>query len=240
MPRTVPLQKSSSGKDSLARAVEGVEVVLFDLDGTLIDTIDLIRASMRYATETVLGAALPDDVLMHNVGVPLMRQMEEFDSERAEELLRVYREHNGKVHDAMVKEYPGVEESLEALLDCGKRLGVVTSKSRPVALRGLERFSLGRFFETVITCDDVPVHKPDPFPLIHAAERLHTDIDRCAYVGDSPHDMTAAISAGCIAVAALWGGFGRERVLEPRPTHAAASMREVVRLLQGEEMCYRV
>jgi pyrophosphatase PpaX len=166
--------------------------------------------------------------------------MREFSEEKADELLAVYREHNNRVHDVMVREYPGVEEALERLTASGKRLGVVTSKSRPIAMRGLERFSLERFFETIVTCDDVEIHKPDPHPLLHAAGLLGVDISACAYVGDSPHDMTAAVAAGCVAVAALWGVAGRDRVLEPGPAYAVSSMTEVVALFGGDERTYRV
>jgi len=214
--------------------------VLFDLDGTLIDTLELIRESMRYCTTKVLGAPLPDAVLMHNVGVPLRVQMQEFSEEHAEELLRVYREHNAKVHDSMVREYPGVEEALEALSAMGKRLGIVTSKSRPVAMKGLERFSLDRFFEVVVSCDDVTVFKPEPYPLLYAAGLLGIDIERCAYVGDSPHDMSAAVSAGCVSIAALWGVATKERVLGPGPDYAVESMTEVVSVFSGHEVAYRV
>lgn len=242
MLRTARLPKNSGTEpdiDELAARVEQVECVLFDLDGTLIDTLELIRESMRYATAKVFGAPLPDEVLMRNVGVPLLVQMREFSEENAEELLLVYREHNGRVHDVMAKEYPGVEEALEALAAKGMRLGIVTSKSRPVALRGLERFSLERFFETVVTCDDVTIFKPDPFPLLHAASILEVDIDRCAYVGDSPHDMAAAVGAGCISIAALWGVSSRERVLKPRPHYAAESMADVVSIFDRNEASYR-
>jgi len=225
--------------DELSSRLESVQVVLFDLDGTLVDTLDLILASMRYATETVLGKALPDEVMMHNVGVPLIVQMKEFDEEHAEELLRVYREHNWRVHDALIREYPGVDESLERVMSTGRRLGVVTSKARPVAMRGLERFALERFFDVIVTFDDVPVHKPDPHPLLHAAAELEVPPERCAYVGDSPHDMTAALSAGCVAVAALWG-VAAERALDPGPHYAVRSMAEVAALFEGDESCFRV
>lgn len=217
----------------------GVEVVLFDLDGTLIDTLDLIRASMRYATEKVLGRPLPDEVLMHNVGVPLIVQMREFDEERADELLRVYREHNWRVHDALVKEYPGVESSLEWLIGQGKRLGIVTSKARSVAERGLQRFDLGRFFELLVSYDDVPIHKPDPYPLVFGARAMGVEPSACAYVGDSPHDMAAAMAAGCVSVAALWGVGTAERLLAPGPDYAVGSMAELVDLFDGEAERYR-
>ncbi|HSK48731.1 MAG TPA: HAD-IA family hydrolase [Coriobacteriia bacterium] len=234
------MTETGTNGDSCETQLAGLEAVLFDLDGTLIDTLDMIRASMRYATEHVLGEPLPDQVLMHNVGVPLITQMREFDEVRAEELVRVYREHNARVHDAMVREYPGVNEGLDRLGQLGFRLGIVTSKSAAVAQRGLERFSLERFFEVIVTYDDVPVHKPDPHPLCFAAERLGVPADKCAYVGDSPHDMTAAIRAGCLAIAALWGVSSPERVLEPGPAYAVNSMADVSALFDGEAERYRV
>lgn len=211
-----------------------LNVVLFDLDGTLIDTLDLIRESMRYATAAVLGSALPDDVLMHNVGVPLAVQMAEFSEEHADELLRVYREHNERIHDIMVREYEGVEPALEALVHDGLTLGVVTSKIRAGAQRGLDRFSLGRFFDVIVACDDVAVHKPEPDPLLHAAGVLEVSAEACVYVGDSPHDITAALAAGMWAVGASWGVAGEERLVEAGAHVIAHNMDEVVHLVRSE------
>jgi pyrophosphatase PpaX len=211
-----------------------LRVVLFDLDGTLIDTLDLIRESMRYATATVLGAPLPDEVLMHNVGVPLAVQMAEFSEEHAEELLRVYREHNERVHDVMVREYEGVEAALEALVEAGFTLGVVTSKIRAGAFRGLDRFSLGRFFDVVVACDDVTTHKPEPEPLLHAAGLLGVSAEACAYVGDSPHDVAAALAAGMFAVGASWGVAGQDRLERAGAQAVAHSMAEVVAVVTRE------
>ncbi len=230
----------------LAEAVEAVEVVLFDLDGTLIDTLELILASMRHTTDAVLGITLPDEVLMHNVGVPLIVQMREFaeycevEPALADEMLLVYREHNARVHDVLVKEYEGVEPALERIMATGRRLGIVTSKARAIAQRGLDRFSLDRFFDIIVSYDDVPIHKPDPHPLLFAAESLGVPIDRCAYVGDSPHDMTAAVAAGCIAVAAAWGVAGAERVLAPGPDLLAHNMEEVALIFEGQAQRFGV
>lgn len=219
-----------AGISRRAGAFSAVEAVLFDLDGTLVDTIDLILASMRHATASVLGEALPDEVLLFNVGVPLRVQMHEFDQDRAEDLLRAYREHNDAVHDDLVAEYPGTEEALTVLTECGYRLAVVTSKSRRVAQRGLDVFGLGRFFEAIVAYEDTDIHKPEPEPLLEAARRLRVDIGKCAYVGDSPHDMNAAIAAGALPVAALWGPFSC-RVLEPGPAVALESLSELARVL---------
>ena len=212
------------------RRLGTVEAVLFDLDGTLVDSIELILASMRHATTEVLGEALPDRVLMHNVGVPLRVQMREFCPERAEELLSSYRAHNEIVHDELLAEYPGIEAGLEELVSAGYRLAIVTSKSRPVAMRGLSRFGLEGYFEELVAYEDTAIHKPEPEPLLEAARRLGVPIDRCAYVGDSPHDMNAAIAAGAVPVAALWGPF-RARVAESGSAAAIESLGDLAGLL---------
>lgn len=210
-------------------------MVLFDLDGTLVDTVSLILASFRHATEQVLGAALPDEVLMRDVGIPLATQMSVFSEEYADELVRVYRAHNAGVHDEMIREYPGTNEALELLRSSGKRMGVVTSKSRPLALRALERFELTEYFETIVTCDDVTLHKPDPYPLVYAASAMGVSAAETVYVGDSPHDMKAALAAGCVSVAALWGAFQPEVVLGPGPHYAVESMAHAAALLTQDE-----
>ncbi|HEY3317675.1 MAG TPA: HAD-IA family hydrolase [Coriobacteriia bacterium] len=216
-----------------AERLARVEAVLFDLDGTLIDTVELILTSFRHATRVVLGESLPDEVMMAGVGMPLRQQMHDFSPEHADELLRVYREHNAEAHDRMVHEYPGTEAVLTELQRRGMPMGVVTSKGTPMTLRGLRLFGLERFFGVVVTADDVPLHKPDPYPLRHAAELLGVGIERCVYVGDSPHDMEAARASRAVAVAALWGAFGAEAVLAPGPDFAIASLPELLPLLDG-------
>lgn len=215
--------------------LHAIEVVLFDLDGTLVNTLELILESMRYTTNEVLGAPLPDDVLMHNVGVPLAVQMREFSPEHAEELLAVYRRHNDRVHDALIREYPGVDSALQQLSAAGYRMGVVTSKLHRGAQRGLDRFSLGRFFEVLVGSDDVELHKPDPFPLLHAAGLMGGEPGHCVYVGDSPHDMAAARAAGMVAIAATWGVSSRERLADAGAQYATHSMAEVAAVLCGHE-----
>jgi len=227
-------------RDTLDARVADLQCVLFDLDGTLVDTVALILASFRYATREVLGEALPDEELMRNVGVPLARQMQEFSPEHAEELLRVYREHNGAAHDDMIAEYPGTELTLQALSARGLKLGVVTSKSMRMAMRGLERFGLERFFPVVISADCVTTHKPDPHPLRVAAERLDVSLTRTAYVGDSPHDMAAAVGAHTVSIAALWGAFPPDSVLAPGPDFAISRLPELLRILDGDGAEFRL
>jgi pyrophosphatase PpaX len=229
----------SALRETLANRIAGVRGLLFDLDGTIIDTIDLILASARHASALVLGEALPDDVLRHNIGVPLRAQMAEYAPEHVEELLSAYREHNDRVHDDLIREFPGTEAALESLASMGRPMGVVTSKSRPVAQRGVDHFGLGRYFDFVVGFEDTATHKPGPEPVLEGARRLGVPAEHCMYVGDSPHDIESGNAAGALTVAALWGPFP-ERVLEPGPDFAIRHLGELAALLGGEVEAFRV
>lgn len=223
---------------ALAERLKSVRAVLFDLDGTLVDTEELILASARHATQTVLGEALPDDVLRHNIGVPLRVQMGEYAPDHVDELLAAYRAHNEIVHDDLIREYPGTEEALQAVRSAGYPMAIVTSKSRSVAQRGLDYFALGRFFEFVVGYEDTTIHKPQAEPVLEAARRLGVSAGQCVYVGDSPHDMSAGKAAGALTAAAMWGPFP-DRVLEPGPEFALESLNQLADLLGGNAAAYR-
>ena len=223
-----------NAKGMAAERASRATTILFDLDGTLIDSVELILASFRHASEAVLGERRPDEVLLKDVGMPLAKQMEIIAPGRGEEMVRSYREHNNLHHDELLKEYPGTREALDELKRRGVRMGIVTSKSRPVAKRGIERFDYGGYMEAVVASDDVEVHKPDAYPILHAAELMGEDPACIMYVGDSPHDMSAAIAAGVVSVAALWGAFPAERVLEPGPDFAIDHLADVLALLDGD------
>lgn len=214
-----------------AARLRRLQAVLFDLDGTLIDTVELIRVSFRYATRTVLGRELPDEITMANVGQPLRQQFHDMAPEHADELLRVYREFNMAHHDEMAKAYPGTTEVLADLQSRGIPMGVVTSKGTEAADRGIDLFGLRRFLQVVVTADDVETHKPDPHPLHFAAGLMRVELEYCMYVGDSPHDMQAAVAGGAIAVAALWGAFPEEEVVVPGTSYALATIVELPDLI---------
>jgi pyrophosphatase PpaX len=206
--------------------------VLFDLDGTLIDSGSLILSSFQHATRTVLGQVIPDEVLMAGVGGHgIHAQMREFDEERADELVRVYRDHNATVYRAVLA-FPGIESVLGQLRREGRRLGVVTVKGRATVDVTFEVLPLRGYFETVVTADDTERHKPDPEPLLLALEHLGADVADAAYVGDSPFDIRAARAAGMIAVAVTWGGIHPLSRLEAeRPDHVVHAPQELLDVL---------
>jgi pyrophosphatase PpaX len=192
-------------------------VVLFDLDGTLVDSGPIILASYKHATRTVLDLDVPDDELMALVGGPgLHEQMARFSMARADELVRVYRAHNEPLHAGLLA-FPGVEGALRALRAEGHRLGVVTAKRRPTVQLAFETVRIGDVYDVVVGSDDTERHKPFPDPILRALELLGASAAEAAYVGDSPYDIEAARAAGVHAVWVSWGGIhDEERILQGR------------------------
>jgi len=189
-------------------------VVLFDLDGTVVDSGSIILASMRHATREVLGQEYADEELMQAVGGPgLEAQLAVFGPDDVEELVRVYRAHNEPLHDRL-EAFAGMEEVLVRLHAEGRRLGVVTAKRRSTVDLAFARVPLAHLFETIVGGDETERHKPDPEPLLLAAERMDADPAQTAYVGDSPFDMLAAKAAGMHAIAVTGGRIHDRAKLE--------------------------
>ena len=181
-------------------------VVLFDLDGTVVDSGGMILASMRHATRTVLSREIPDAELMAAVGGPgLEQQMRGLGpAESVAELIRVYREHNEPLHDEL-HFCVGMDDVLVRLKDEGRRLGIVSAKRRSTVLLAFATVGLGHLFDVLVGGDEAEGQKPEPDLLLLALERLGAGPEDAAYVGDSPYDMAAAKAASIYAVGVSWG-----------------------------------
>jgi pyrophosphatase PpaX len=197
-------------------------VVLFDLDGTVVDSGAMILASFRHATKTVLDRELSDAELLTAVGTPLREQMRLFNAERAEELVEAYRKHNEPLHEAL-QPCDGMLDVLRKLKREGCRLGIVTAKRRSTVELAFAVLPLRDYFETVGAAEDSQRHKPAPDPLLLALDRLDARATDAAYVGDSPFDVAAAKAAGVFAVAVTWGGIHSEEVLRAESPDALVS-----------------
>jgi pyrophosphatase PpaX len=179
--------------------------VLFDLDGTLIDSGAIILASFRHATQTVLRREIPDAELAALVGGSNIHdQMRSIDAGQVDELVRVYREHNEPLHDEL-EAFEGIEHVLAELKREGRRLGIVTAKRRKTVELAFAVLPLERYFDVVVTSDMTERHKPDPEPVLTALERLGVGPAEAAFVGDSPFDVASGKAAGVFTVAVAWG-----------------------------------
>ncbi len=195
--------------------------VLFDLDGTLIDSIELILSSYRHTLTVHRGSSPSDDVWLAGLGTPLRAQFRAFtcDEDEIAAMVATYREHNLANHDAMVRPYPGVRQAVAALHAGGARLGIVTSKTREGARRGLRRCGFDGMFEVLVGADDVERHKPDPEPVRRALELLGARREGVVFVGDSPHDLVAGRAAGVRTAAVGWGPFPPAALEPHEPDH---------------------
>jgi pyrophosphatase PpaX len=206
--------------------------VLFDLDGTLIDSGEIILASFRHATKTVLEREIPDEVLAAAVGGSnIYDQMRAFDEERVDELVRVYREHNEPLHDDLVA-FEGIERVLERLRSEERRLGIVTAKRRRTVDLAFAMLPLEEFFGAVVTSEQTEHHKPHPEPVLLALDLLGSEADEAAFVGDSPFDMGAGKAAGVFTVGVSWGKIHPvERLLETGADVVVHSPQELLDVL---------
>ena len=204
-------------------------VVLFDLDGTLIDSGGMILASMKHAVRAVLGRDVPDEQILAAVGGPgLIEQMRALDSSRVDELVRSYREHNEPLH-ADLRACAGVDGMLACLHAEGRRLGIVTAKRRATIQLAFDVLPIERYFDAVVGSDDTERHKPHPEPILRALELLEARPDEAAYVGDSPFDVRAAKAAEVGAIAVTWGGIhARQRLEQEDPDAIVDSCEELL------------
>lgn len=210
--------------------MSGFDPILLDLDGTVIDSVALIRESHRHAVRTVLGEEWPDERLVANVGRPLIEQMAVFSPDHADELYRVYRVWNHAHTADLLLAYEGVEEVLIGLKAAGRRLGIVTSKSHDAVDLAWEVLpTLRGLFDVVIAAEDSARHKPDPAPILEALARLGAGPSGACYVGDAPFDLQAGRAAGVATIAVPWGFFPRATLVAESPDAVADSPAELMR-----------
>ncbi|MBA3390450.1 MAG: HAD hydrolase-like protein [Actinomycetota bacterium] len=217
-----------------------LSAALFDFDGTLIDTTELIHQSMRHAAKEVLDRDFPRETLLANVGQPLPRQMELLIGDEnaagdrfAREMLETYRVHNEAHHDALIEEFPNVAESLARLKGAGISIAVVTSKRRFSVDMALATFpALGEVVDHFVAMEDTAEHKPHPAPIFKGMELLgNVPPEDAAYVGDSPFDMAAAKAAGVTSVAVSWGAFTEDALRAAEPDHLVPNLDVAVDIL---------
>lgn len=190
--------------------------ILFDLDGTLIDSIELILASYRHTLERHGRPAVPDSVFLEGVGTPLRVQLGQFarSADDLAALVATYREYNLSNHDTMIRPFPGIADLVRDIRARGYSLGIVTSKNREGTLRGLRLAGIAEHFDVLVCADDVQNPKPHPEPVELAVRSLRASPEATLFVGDSIHDLHSGREASVRTGAVLWGPF-RRGDLEP-------------------------
>ncbi|MDA8443310.1 MAG: pyrophosphatase PpaX [Peptococcaceae bacterium] len=207
------------------------DCILFDLDGTLIDTNDLVIKSYQHTIRTHLGQDWGPEKFIPYFGEPLIYSLERFAPGQAEELIQTYRSFNLANHDALAKEIAGIHATLQVLHQKGITLGVVTSKLKLSAQRGLGLFGLKDFFQVFVAYEDTEQHKPEAAPILHALNSLQHDTDGVLYVGDSTYDIRCAKAAGVKSAAVMWSAYEREVLLAEQPDYILENVSDLLQLI---------
>ena len=229
---SVPESEPAGGLDR-SGAPARWQTVLFDLDGTLADTIPLIVASYQHAFRTVLAEEVEEARARAWIGRPLLPALLEERPDHGHELDRVYREWNLANTSRLIRRYAGVPEMLAALTAAGVRCAVATSKRRETARLALDAVGVSGLVDVVAALEDTTRHKPSPDPLLHAAAALGADPAGCVYVGDAIVDVLAARAAGMAAVAVTWGAGEREALAASGPDTVVDTMADLRAHLLG-------
>lgn len=205
---------------------------LFDLDGTLLDSIQLILTSFHHTSRAHRDRVFPDSYWLEGIGTPLRDQLGTLAESPAEldAMLETYVEFNLANHDSFAKPYSGVVEVVRELHRRGSALALVTSKLSRGANRGLQLLGLEAEFPVRVCADDVTHGKPHPEPVLNALGSLGAAATEAVFIGDSPHDIEAGRRAGVRTAAVSWGPFPREILDNAGPDHWIDAPAEILDL----------
>lgn len=207
--------------------------VLFDLDGTLINSVDLIVDSYQHTFRVHGVPILSREEILAGLGTPLRVVFGNMtrDTDQVTAWIATYREYNLSHHDAQVTAYPGAVAMVRKIRESGFRVGLVTSKNRAGAQRGLSLVGLGDAMEIIIGADDVVQAKPHPEPVERALSGLGMPADTALFVGDSQHDIHSGRGAGTWTAGVTWGPFDRAHLELAAPDYYCATPADLLKIL---------
>jgi pyrophosphatase PpaX len=195
-----------------------LKCILFDLDGTLVDTTPLILESFKHTFLYHYNLRMKDEDLLKYLGVPLRNPFIELYPDAVDILVETYREFNEIKHDQYTGVFIGIADMLEKCWSKGITLGVVTSKRRELAMRALRLFNLAEYMDVLVGMEDTKIHKPKGDPVLKALEILKIDDpDSVLYVGDSTHDVLCAKDAGVHSAAVEWSYLPHQELHDVKP-----------------------
>ncbi|XJZ26901.1 pyrophosphatase PpaX [Bacillota bacterium Lsc_1132] len=208
-----------------------LKTALFDLDGTLINTNELIINSFLHTLEKFYPKQYQREDVLPFMGPSLQETFSSIDPLRVDEMIREYRTFNLAQHDLLVTEFEGVYETIQTLHESGFKLGIVTTKLHDVVEKGLKLSRLDRFFDVVVALDHVTKAKPDPEPVLKALDLLASHPTEAIMVGDNYHDILAGKNAGTKTAGVAWSAKGREYLAQFEPDYMLDNMADLLPIL---------
>jgi pyrophosphatase PpaX len=209
-----------------------INTVLFDLDGTLIDTNELIISSFLHTLEHYYPNQYKREDVLPFLGPTLKETFESMENANVDEMIKTYRKYNITHHDSFVTEFPTVIETVKTLKEKGYKVGIVTTKISDVVMKGLKLTKLDSYFDVIVALDHVEKPKPDPEPIFKALEQLHSKPEETIMVGDNHHDILAGKNAGTTTAGVAWSIKGREHLEQYKPDYILEEMADLLKVLE--------
>lgn len=210
--------------------------IIFDLDGTLVDTRDLVFTTFKHTFAKYLPEKeLTDEELYACFGPTLETTFTNYlGKDKVQEAVDYYRAYNKEHHDELIKEMPHVKETLDYLKQEGYPMAVVSNKKSDIVMLGLKRFNYESYFEAVVGGDTIAHPKPNPEGILTACDQLHMPYDDVIYVGDALGDIQACKNMGGFSVAYLYDDFRASELKESKPCAMIHDMKELISLVKEE------
>ncbi|PKR86183.1 pyrophosphatase PpaX [Heyndrickxia camelliae] len=208
-----------------------ITTILFDLDGTLIDTNELIIASFLHTLNHYYPDKYTREDVLPFIGPSLKETFSSIDVDKVDEMIERYRTHNLAHHDLLVKEFDGVYETVKTLKEKGYKLAIVSTKTSSTVRKGLKLTNLDGFFEIIIAIDDVQNVKPHPEPIEKALKLLGSTPQEAIMIGDNYHDILGAKNAGTFSAGVAWSAKGRAYIESYEPDYILDNMRDLLKIV---------
>lgn len=211
------------------------DTVMFDFDGTVMDTNELILKSWKHAFREIKGEDVDDETIIATLGETLEHTMRRFfggDDEAVQKNVDIYRRYHRDIFYDTIKLFPGISEMLDELKRLGYKLAMVTSRLKKTAYIGIDKYNLRERFDVIVTADDCEKHKPDPEPIYTALKKLGSSPDSAVMVGDTVHDLGCADNAGVDSVLVNWSLALKGKTPETEPVYRVDTPADIVKLLK--------
>lgn len=205
-----------------------IKAILFDLDGTLIDTNELIVQSFQHAFREHLNKEISREDVIKTFGEPLRGAMLKYDEENVDKMLSIFRKYNEKNHDRLASECEGVVEGIKLLKESGYKIALVTSKRRSMTERGLKLIDIYKDMDIIVTPEDTEEHKPLAAPALKACDLLNVKPVETIFVGDSHNDILCGKAAGCYTCLVSYTALPLEEMMGYGPDFIIDNLRELV------------
>lgn len=212
---------------------KSINTILFDLDGTLLDTNELILQSFEHTFRRhVPEQTYSREDLLQFMGPPLQDSFQRVRPDELDEMVTTYRSFNLENHDALVQAFDGVYETIRILHEQGYKLAIVSTKIKATVEKGLRLTGLDEFFPVIIGLDQVEHAKPHPEPVQKALELLGSNPEEAVMVGDNSHDILSGQRASTLTAGVSWSLKGEAFLRDLKPDVILHTMGDLLTFLE--------